>query len=246
MIQLDRETSTPLYLQVKTWMLDQIDAGAFRPHRRVPSERALSERFGISRMTVRQALLELIQEGRLYSRVGKGTFIADLPISQPIRGLTGFSEDMRSRGIVPSSRVLRVDIGSVPAESRHALRLRTDDRALILQRLRLADGQPLTIETAHLAFSGIERLGAMDLSRSLYDTLRSEFSIVPASAEMEAVARRARPQEIALLDMPGDIAVLALERTTYDLNGTPFEHTTSVFRGDRYRFSMHLDLEQRE
>ncbi|MGC4105923.1 MAG: GntR family transcriptional regulator [Thermomicrobiales bacterium] len=243
MNELDRETSTPLYLQVKAWMLAQIEAGTFRPHRRIPSERALSERFGISRMTVRQALLELIQEGRLYSRVGKGTFPADPPISQPIRGLTGFSEDMRSRGIVPSSRVLRAEIAAVPSESRHALRLRTGDPVLILQRLRLADGQPLTIEMAHLALPGLERLAAMDLSGSLYDVLRAEFSIVPASAEMEAVARRARTPEIALLDMPGDIAVLALERTTCDLAGTPFEHTTSVFRGDRYRFSMHLDLE---
>lgn len=243
MIELDRETSTPLYLQVKAWMLDQIDAGVFRPHRRIPSERALSERFGISRMTVRQALVELIQEGRLYARVGKGTFIAEPPISQPLRGLTGFSEDMRSRGIVPSSRVLRVEIVPVPTESRHALHLRTGDHVLLLQRLRLADDQPLTIETAHLAFSGIERLASLDLSQSLYDALRSEFAIVPASAEMEAVARRARPQEIALLDMPSDIAVLALERTTYDLGGVPFEHTTSVFRGDRYRLSMHLDLE---
>lgn len=243
MIELDRETSTPLYIQVKAWMLEQIDAGVFRPHRRIPSERALSERFGISRMTVRQALLELIQEGRLYARVGKGTFIAEPPISQPLRGLTGFSEDMRSRGIVPTSRVLRAEIVAVPAGSRHALRLRTGDRVLVLQRLRLADGAPLTIETAHLTFPGIDLLATHDLTGSLYDVLRSEFGIVPASAEMEAVARRARPQEIALLDMPGDIAVLALERTTFDLHGTPFEHTTSVFRGDRYRLSMHLDLE---
>lgn len=243
MIELDRETSTPLYLQVKTWMLDQIDSGVFRPHRRIPSERALSERFGISRMTVRQALLELTQEGRLYSRVGKGTFISDPPILQPLRGLTGFSEDMRSRGIAPSSRVLHQEIVAVPSESRRALHLRPGDRILLLQRLRLADGLPLTIETAHLAIPDIDRIAAMDLSSSLYDALRAGFAIVPASAEMEAVARRARPQEIALLDMPGDLAVLALERTTYDLAGRPFEHTTSVFRGDRYRLSMHLDLE---
>lgn len=243
MIELDRETATPLYLQVKAWMLAQIDSGSFLPHRRIPSERALSERFGISRMTVRQALLELIQEGRLYSRIGKGTFIAEPPILQPLRGLTGFSEDMRSRGLVPSSRVLRAEIVPVPAQSRLALRLRTGEPVLALQRLRLADGQPLTIETAHLSFAGIDRLVTMDLSHSLYDLLRTEFAIVPASAEMEAVARRGRPQELALLEMPDDIAVLALERTTFDLTGTPFEHTTSVFRGDRYRLSMHLDLE---
>jgi GntR family transcriptional regulator len=243
MSELDRGTATPLYLQVKAWMLDQIDRGAFRPHRRIPSERALSDRFGISRMTVRQALLELTQEGRLYSRVGKGTFVADLPISQSLRGLTGFSEDMRALGIAPSSRVLRAEIVPVPAECRSALRLAATAPVLVLQRLRLADGVPLTIETAHLAFPDMNRLIDMDLSHSLYDLLRSEFSIVPASAEMEAVARRGRPQEIALLDMPGDIAVLALERTTFDLAGVPFEHTTSVFRGDRYRLAMHLTLE---
>lgn len=244
MIELDREKATPLYAQVKDWILAQIESGAFRPHRRIPSERALSERFGISRMTVRQALIELIQEGCLYSRVGKGTFVADLPILQPLRGLTGFSEDMRSRGIVPSSKVLRMEMVPVTTESRHVLNVPMGERVLLLQRLRLADGQPLTIETAHLFFAGVARLTAMDCSRSLYDLLRSEFGIVPASAEMEAIARRARPQEVGLLAMPDDIAVLAMERRTRDQYGTSFEHTTSVFRGDRYRLSMHLDLEE--
>ncbi len=125
---LDRHSATPLYLQLKRLLEREIAAGALPPHSRVPSERELSEQFAISRMTVRQALTELIQEGRLYTSAGKGTFVAEPKIRQNLQSLTGFTEDMRQRGLTPRTRVLaRQIVAATPS---------------IAQSLRLAEGAP--------------------------------------------------------------------------------------------------------
>jgi len=243
MMQLDRDGSIPLYLQVRSWLDGQIASGKLKPHRRVPSERLLSERFGISRMTVRQALTEMVHDGLLYSRVGMGTFVADPIIKQPLRSLSGFTEDIQARGSVPSSRVLRCEpvtppasLGAIPGWSDGA-------HVVALDRLRLSDGQPLMLESSFLSFPGAERLLESDLSGSLYALLKADFGIVPMSADQEVIARRARPQEIALLGMDEETAVLEFTRLTSDASGRVFEHVVAVYRGDRYRFVIRLEQE---
>jgi GntR family transcriptional regulator len=243
MTRLDREGSVPLYLQVKAWLEEQIASGKLKPHRRVPSERDLSERFEISRMTVRQALTEMVHDGRLYSRVGMGTFVADPLIRQPLRSLTGFTEDMRDRGSVPSSRLLRCELVPMPAHLRSVFPVETSRFVVALERLRLADDRPLMVETTHLSFPHVERLVGAELSGSLYAHLKDTFGIYPAAADQDVIARRARPQEIALLDMDEETAVLEFTRVTSDRGGKVFEHVVSVYRGDRYRFVIRLEAE---
>jgi len=241
MTRLSRDGSIPLYLQVKSWLEDQIASGRLKPHKRVPSERELSERFGISRMTVRQALTELVHDGRLYSRVGLGTFVADPLIRQPLRSLTGFTEDMLARGVQPSSRVLRCEVTDPPASVRQVFDRTPGLPVVILERLRLADGQPMMVERRYLCFAGAERLPSCDLTGSLSSLLRKSFGIRPVVAEQEVIARRARPQEIALLAMDEETAVLEFTRTTSDDQQRVFEQSVSVYRGDRYRFVIRLE-----
>jgi len=243
MTRLDRDGSIPLYLQVKSWLEGQIASGKLKPHRRVPSERVLSERFGISRMTVRQALTEMVHDGRLYSRVGMGTFVADPIIRQPLRSLTGFTEDMRAHGAEPASRVLSCEVVTPPVDIRKILVHSNGSPVVMLERLRLADGQPLMVETSYLTFSGVERLMHCDLTGSLYAQLKEKFGILPVIADQEVIARRARPQEIALLGMDEETAVLEFTRTTTDASSRIFEHVVSVYRGDRYRFVIRLEHE---
>lgn len=243
MMQLDRDGSIPLYLQVRSWLEEEISSGRFKPHRRVPSERLLSERFGISRMTVRQALTEMVHDGRLYSRVGMGTFVADPVMQQPLRSLTGFTEDILARGSLPSSKVLRCELVTPSVGLARILDRPQKTPVVALDRLRLSDGQPLMLETNLLSFPEVERLLKSDLSGSLYELLRREFGLVPVVADQEVIARRSRPQEIGLLDMDEETAVLEFTRTTSDSSGQVFEHVVSVYRGDRYRFVVHLEHE---
>src|SRR5512138_3336271 len=116
-MRLYREAPDPLYAQLKESLAAEITSGRYRPHQRLPSERELSVQFHVSRMTVRQALLELVRDGTIYTRVGKGTFVAEPKIDQQLRALTGFSQEVRARGSKPSSRVLEARVASATADS---------------------------------------------------------------------------------------------------------------------------------
>ncbi len=237
---LNKHSPVPLYLQLKKLLEAEIAHGGLPLHSRVPSERELSEQYGISRMTARQALAELIQEGRLYTSAGKGTFVAEPKISQSIQSLTSFSEEMRARGLSPTATLIGREL--VAANTVVAERLRVDEEALVvrLERLRLANQEPMALETAYLHFPGMERLLAADLEGSLYVWLRAHFNITPAEAFQEFEARLVQPRERALLHLHDGAAVLLLQRTTYDGDRQPFEYVQSVYRGDRYRFGARL------
>ncbi len=112
-MRLQRESPDPLYTQLKESLVSDISAGRYGPHQRLPSERELSTHYKVSRMTVRQALLELARDGMIYTRTGKGTFVAEPKIDQRLRTLSGFTQDVSARGGKPTSRVLEFKV--VPA-----------------------------------------------------------------------------------------------------------------------------------
>lgn len=107
---INKHSPVPIYHQIEEQLKAMIDKGELQPDMLLPSEREYSETFGISRMTVRQALSNLVSQGYLYRQKGKGTFVSKQKIKQPLQGLTSFSEDMKSRGRKPSSKLLRFEI----------------------------------------------------------------------------------------------------------------------------------------
>lgn len=240
MTVLNKQGAVPLYLQLKKLLELEISRGALPPHSRIPSERELSEQYAISRMTARQALLELISEGRLYTSAGKGTFVAEPKIRQSLQSLTSFTEDMRQRGLEPTTRLLTCELQPASSTVAATLRLPDDAHVVRIERLRLADDEPMALETAFLAFDGMERLLDLDLSGSLYAVLRSEWGIIPAEAQQEFEAMLAQPRERALLKLNDGAPVLAIQRTTFDSDGRPFEFVQSIYRSDRYRFVARL------
>ena len=234
---LQRQAPDPLYIQVKEALLDEISAGQYRPHDRLPSERELSTRFDVSRMTVRQALLDLARDGAIYARVGKGTFVATPKIDQQLRTLTSFSQDVRSRGGKPTSQVLEARATAASSEVAAALRLDTGAPVLVLSRLRLADGVPLAIETTNLPQALCPDLFQHDFAvESLYAVLRSDYAIEPAQAEQVIEAALAAPREAELLALTPPAAVLRMQRLTLDSAGLPIEYVHSTYRSDRYKF----------
>lgn len=237
---LDKRSATPLYLQLKKLLESQVVGGTLQPHSRVPSERELSEQYAISRMTARQALAELIQEGRLYTSAGKGTFVAEPKIRQNLQALTSFTEEMRARGLTPMTRLIRRELVNTTVEIAASLRVAEDTTVLCVQRLRLADNAPMALETAYLCFAGVERLLTVSLEGSLYSVLREQFGLIPAEAVQEVEAVLAQPQERTFLHLPEGAPVLKLQRTTFDEELRPFEFVQSVYRSDRYRFAARL------
>jgi len=234
------EAMGPLYSQIKSHLLEAIESGQLRPGDRVPSERELTTQFAVSRMTARQALTELENMGRLVRIQGKGTFVATPKLTQSLASLTSFTEDMRSRGMVPGARVLAV--GEEPASLRvaTALGIREGDRVIKVERLRLADGEPMALETSRVPADCCPDLLVSDLTdRSLYQVLRERgVELARATQSLEAVL--ADGPEAEVLRVKDGAALLLLERVSCDPQGRPVEYVRSLYRGDRYRFITEL------
>jgi GntR family transcriptional regulator len=209
----------------------------YHAHQRLPSERELSNQYHVSRMTARQALVELAREGTIYTRVGKGTFVAASKINQQLRALTGFSEDVRARGQRPSSRVLEAKVVPAPPDVTAALHLMPQAEVVLLARLRLADDLPLAVEKAYLSQARVPGLLEHDFSvESLYEVLENVFSFRLVFAEQTIEAALADQRELELLELTPPAAVLRMQRLTIASDGVPVEYVLSTYRGDCYRF----------
>jgi GntR family transcriptional regulator len=232
----------PKYYQVKKQLLDF--TAAMAPGSPVPPERELARLYGTSRTTVRQALAELVIEGRLLRMQGKGTFVAKPKVSQALQ-LTSYTEDMRAQGLEPTSQLL--DIGYITADDRLAglLDITAGGRVLRIERLRMANGEPMAIETTHLSakrFPALRR--SLVKYTSLYTALAEVYDVHLAEAEETIETSLATPREAGLLGTDVGLPMLMLSRHSLDRTSQPVEWVRSVYRGDRYKFVARLKRPQ--
>lgn len=230
-----------MYYQIRTHLLEMIESGQLKTGDRVPSERELTEQFGVSRMTARQALKELEALGYLSRQQGKGTFVTTPKLVQPLAGLTSFTEEMRQRGLVPGAVVLAVEEVLAGWRVAEALGISQTAPVLRLQRLRLADGLPLALEISHIPSALCPGLGQADFeNQSLYKMLADRYGIrlIRAAQSLEAVA--ASPYEAAMLQVKEGTPLLLIERVSQNSKERPVEFVRSLYRGDRYRFTAEL------
>ena len=241
---LNPQGPVPLYIQLRDSLLRLIRQGDLKPHDRLPSERELGVEYGISRMTVRQAVQALIRDGFLYTRIGKGTFVGDVRFEQD-RSLTGFSEEMQSLGMTTSSRVLETSTIPATAELAGILQVHPNSGVICLARLRIANGHLIAYEKAHLPQSFCPTLLEHDFStESLYTVLRHEYGLKLVTAEQTVEAALANRQEVRMLQLKSPAAVLRMKRVTRTDQGYVAEYTESVYRGDRYQLSTTLHIMQ--
>jgi len=234
---LNKNIPVPLYFQLKQQLVEKIEKKEWKTGDPIPSERELSEKYGISRMTVRQALNELVNEGKLIREKGKGTFVAKPKISQGLYRLTSFTEDMAKRGMTPSAYIVDVSV-KLPSDSvAEELKIKATSPILILTRVRLADNKPMALETTHLP---LVRLPGLDKEqfegKSLYGILQTKYGIEPYAATQIIEVGMPTAREVHLLDMKPNTPVMLIERVTRDIQGVPFEYVKSVYPGDRYKF----------
>lgn len=234
---------SPKYQTIVDTLLREIDE--LRPGDKIDTEYDLAARFGVSRMTVRQALQVLASMDRIVGVRGRGTFVADRRIRKSGAEGASFTEVVTRQSLIPSTDVLDVvDVqGTAPFTAE--LGLDADARLLRVRRLRLGDGNPLCLETSHLPVSRFPDLGDLDLRTSLYELLAQRYGVRLRSADVRLTSRRATGAESKLLQLSRGAPVMQAISTTRDADGTIVETTTSVYRGDRYEFQLHSRLGSR-
>ena len=201
----------------------------------IPSERQLSADLGVSRLTVRAALDELVREGYLVRRRGSGTFVSEPKIAQELT-LTSFTDDMRRRGMTPGSRTL--DLKVVPAGARlgRLLHVSPSEAVVVAKRLRLADRETMAIETLHVRESLVPGLTAAELEEgSFYALLRDRYGVVVAGGIQTIEPTVTNEEESAALGVPLHSPAFLFERFSRNEAGEIVEFVQSTYRGDRYR-----------
>jgi GntR family transcriptional regulator len=206
----------------------------------IPSERRLSSDLGVSRLTLRAALDELVREGYLVRRHGSGTFVSEPKIAQQLT-LTSFSEDMRRRGMVPDSRTISLENVHAGPQVARALNISPGARVFQIRRLRLADGEPMAVEALHVPVSLVPGLTAAQLEHaSFYELLEQRYNVVIASGLQTIEPTVTNEEESRMLDVPLHSPAFLFERTSQTAEGDTVEFVRSIYRGDRYRLVAEL------
>ncbi len=218
------------YLTVRTYLADLV-AQELAVGDAVPSERSLTEKFGVSRMTVRQAIDALVTEGVLQREQGRGTFVAPPRADVEMR-LTTFGEEARRRGMEPGTQVLEAETVPAPGTVCEALGRPDGVPMHRVLRLRTADGSPMSIEEAWVPVDLAPDLLDDGVPASLYGALR-ERGLAPTWGEETITASDATPPEERALAMTGSRAVMRTVRRTF-CGDTPLMYSRSSYRGDRY------------
>ena len=205
----------------------------------IPSERELAERYHVSRLTVRSAIGKLVEEGLLSRVRGKGTFTASRRLELQLY-LMSFTDDMRRRGLTPTTEVLRTATEVPPTPAANALGIEEGTPAHRLMRLRRADGVPLAVERGWYHAGRIPGLLGLDLSQSLYAQLAEAYDVRPDHAWQTVWAESADRETARLLGMRAGSPLLVFRRVSSS-QGDPVEDMTSWYRGDHYQVTMQLD-----
>lgn len=229
---LTGDDPTPRYLRLAGALARLIETGVFLPGDAVPSERDLAQLTGYARVTVRNAIEELIRSGTLSRRHGSGTFVATR-MEQPLSVLASFSADIESRGGQPGSVWLARELARPKPQESMALGLGATDSVVRLTRVRTADGEPLAIECAVVPAAILPSPDLIDTS--LYAALAKQGA-APAHGVQRIHAGLATLEEARHLGIPAGSALLRIERRAFLGNGKPVEFTVSAYRGDRYDF----------
>ena len=240
----DKAGSERLYLQIRGVILKAIRNQDLLPRQKVPSLNELSQVTGVSRVTVRQALQSLINEGWLFTVPGKGTYVAESPrIEHNLQQLLGWTDEIRMQGLTPSSKVISCETIQVTAYIAHWLEVPTGTQVYQVTRVRFANDFPLALERAHLVcarFPGLNQWITSD--SSLYKILQDQYHIKPVRAIQFLDASEVDQAAARLLDIESGQPVLVSERITYSAMDEPIELVVGIQKPGFVRFKTELNV----
>jgi GntR family transcriptional regulator len=237
-----RDNPMPLHTLIREDLRSQIARGVFAPRQRLDSEAQLMQRYGVSRITVRQALQALEQQGLIVKVAGKGSFVAPEKPSQDLTQLQGLAEAMAPQGHQIRNRVLAVRHESADAALALRLGLALGEPVVHLRRVRLVDGVPLSLDLSWLPAAEGARIAQGDLARrDVFLMLEQDLGLALGHADLSIDAVTAEPEVADELGIEPGEALLRIERLTHTAGGRPIDWETLYCRADRFRWRLRLN-----
>jgi len=234
---LSQENKIPLYLQLKESIRSEIVNKKLKSGEKIPTEVELSEKYEISRVTVRKAITELVEEGYLIKKQGKGTFVSKPKIERKIVHLISFSAACEANGLKASSEVIKREIIQPEPEVIQLLQLDPDDLVVYIQRVRYAGENPLMLENNYFPYNKYKFLLNENLDGSLYQTLK-EHHIHPSNpGETTLEIVRALEEEAQLLEVPSGEPLFLMKTVIFDQNHQPIHIGKQLIVGEGYKFT---------
>ncbi len=231
----------PLYVQIKESLRQRIVGGEFVAHQRLPSEAALMQSFGVSRITVRQALRDLHKDGLVFSSQGKGTFVSMPKAVQDVHRLEGFGEAMERQGYATFARVICTQERQPPEEVRNALQLAENEEVVEVKRVRYLNNKPVSVDMSYFPLTIGRRLFGRDLSGDIFPLLENQLGIALGAADIVLEAAPASREIAQLLDMRAGDSIMRVQRLTHDPKGNPIDFEYLSYRGDAYQYRFRID-----
>jgi GntR family transcriptional regulator len=241
MVELTRTEGIPLYVKIREELRDEIINGGFRRGQRLPSEDELAAKYSVSRMTVRQGINDLIDEGLIYRRQGVGTFVAFPHIERDHSRLTNFFEMAEAKGIAVRVRLLKAELTPSRAKVASALEIPEGTPVIRVKTLRFADNLPITVHDAFLPNHLFARILEKDLEKNHLWSLFEEYGFRVKRATQRLEARQADAELAALMNIETGAPILYKERVVFAEDGTPVEFTYCYNRGDLYSLTVGLE-----
>lgn len=237
---INKKSPIPLYYQLQEHIKELIEKGELKPGDTIPPEREYSQKFQISRMTARQALSHLVNDGYLHRIQGKGTFVSERKIVQPLHQLRSFSEDMIARGLTPGSQLISFEI--IPATSQIASQLDIQEYGPVyeIKRIRLADDLPMAFESSYIPANRVKGLTEQIVKKSVYLFMEEHLNFRIDHASQEIESSIANQIEAKFLKIKKGSPIMLIQQTTFLQDETPVEFVKSSYRADRYKFIIQM------
>lgn len=229
-------TTTPVYIQIHNTIKQEIEAGKWHVGDRIPSERELSIQFNVSRMTLRQAIQTLVDDGILERRVGSGTYVSPKKVTEQMAGIESFTDIMLSQGRVPSSKTVSYFIKPASVSEAERLKLANEELVLRMERVRYGDRIPICFEVAIIPYKFIQNLSKKEITTSLYKAVEKEVGRSIGKAEQTITAMLATEQISENLAIKKGSPLLRLRQITYFDSGEPFEYVSTQYVAERFQF----------
>jgi GntR family transcriptional regulator len=235
--ELRRDSAVALYQQLAEHLAGEISARRYKPYDRLPTEPELSARFGVSRITVRQAIEHLLLQGLVERKQGKGTFVAGPVVRHELHELKGIIDELRDQGVSPETRLL--EFGPAEPGARAAQRLHKSGRLTLMRRLYSLNGAPFALATTYLPAVAAQRVSWADAEvHPAYSILKKFLGFEIGRAELAIRARSASRELARLLETQVRAPLLEFERVSFCSSGLPCEYTQFCARSENYEFAV--------